>query len=148
MSTYTQILYHIVFSTKDRTPCLAAERRPDLFRYVWGIIKNRDTHLYRINAMDDHVHILSGLHPSIALADFVKDIKLGASSWIKEESAFPNFTHWQEGYGAFTLAIKEKDAVIEYIRNQEEHHQKVSFQDELRKLLEEAGIEFDERYLV
>jgi putative transposase len=148
MSTYTQILYHIVFSTKDRTPCLTAEKRPDLFRYVWGIVKNRDTHLYRVNATDDHVHILSGLHPSVALADFGKDIKLGASGWIKEERAFPQFTYWQEGYGAFTLSIKEKDAVIEYIKNQEEHHQRVSFRDEFRKLLEEAGIEFDERYLL
>jgi len=78
----------------------------------------------------------------------VKDIKLGASGWIKEERAFPQFTYWQEGYGAFTLSIKEKDAVIEYIKNQEEHRQRVSFRDEFRKLLEEAGIEFDERYLL
>ncbi len=99
MSTYTQILYHIVFSTKDRTPCLTAEKRPDLFRYVWGIVKNRDTHLYRINAMDDHVHILSGLHPSVALADFVKDIKLGASGWIKEEGRSPNSPTGKKGMG-------------------------------------------------
>ena len=78
----------------------------------------------------------------------MKDIKVGASSWIKHEKIFPRFSHWQEGYGAFTLSIREKDTVIEYIKNQEEHHRKVSFRDEFRKLLEEAGIEFDERYLL
>jgi len=148
VSTFTQILYHIVFSTKDREKCLSEDRRPDLYRYVWGIVKNNNTHLYRINGTEDHVHILSGLHPSVSLADFVKDIKLGGSGWIKQQRVFPRFSHWQEGYGAFTLSIREKNAVIEYIKNQEEHHKKLSFRDEFRKLLDEAGIEFDEKYLL
>ncbi len=94
------------------------------------------------------MHILSGLHPSVSLADFVKDIKVGGSAWIKQQRVFPRFSHWQEGYGAFTLSIREKNAVIEYIKNQEEHHKKLSFRDEFRQLLEEAGIEFDEKYLL
>ncbi len=84
----------------------------------------------------------------MALSDFVKDIKVSSSSWIKNHHVFPQFTHWQDGYGAFTLSIKEKDALIEYIKDQEEHHREVFFQEELKKLLAEAGIEFDERYLV
>jgi putative transposase len=148
VSTYTQILYHIVFSTINREPCLLEQKRPDLYRYIWGIIKNNNTHLYRINGMADHLHILSSLHPGVCLADFVKDIKLGSSSWIKKERLFPKFSRWQAGYGAFTVSINEKDAVIKYIKNQQEHHRRTSFHDEFRTMLETAGVEFDERYLL
>jgi putative transposase len=148
MSTYTQILYHIVFSTKNRERTLSGDRRTELYKYIWGVVQNKDSHLYRINGVEDHIHIFSSLHPSLALSDFVKDIKVSSSSWIKNHHVFPQFTHWQEGYGAFTLSIKEKDTLIEYIKDQEEHHRQVQFQEELKKLLAEAGIEFDERYLV
>lgn len=148
MSTYTQIYYHVVFSTKNRERCLTAERREDLLRYTWGIIKNEKSHLYRINGVDDHLHILTSLHPTVCLADFVKDIKTGTSKWIKENKVFPGFTHWQDGYGAFTHSTKEKDALIEYIKGQEDHHRGVSFREEFRRLLMEAGIEFDEKYLL
>ena len=97
MSTYTQIIYHIVFSTKDRRPALAAGRREDLFRYVWGITKKLDCPLFRINGVEDHIHLLASVHPTVALADFVKTIKTGTSRWIKQGRVFPQFTHWQEG---------------------------------------------------
>jgi putative transposase len=147
MSTYTQIICHIVFSTKERGRVLDKPRREDLFRYIWGIVKNHDGHLYRINGVEDHIHILTSLHPTVALADFVKAIKTGSSAWIKENDVFPQFGHWQEGYGAFTHSIQEKDALIEYIKNQEEHHRRASFLDEYRELLRKAGVEFDEKYL-
>jgi REP element-mobilizing transposase RayT len=147
MSTYTQIYYHIIFSTKDRLPALETEKHRELFGYIWGIIKNKRCHLYRINGTSDHVHILSDLHPTVCLADLVKSVKLGASKWIKEKDIFPNFIGWQDGYGAFTLTIMERENVREYIRNQKEHHQNVSYLEELKNLLIEAGIEFDERYL-
>ena len=89
MSTHTQICYHVVFSTKDRQPTLKADRRADLFRYIWGILKNRESHLYRINGPEDHVHILTSLHPSVSLADLIKDIKTGSS--LKKESVFSMF---------------------------------------------------------
>jgi putative transposase len=91
MSTHTAISYHIVFSTKNRAPVLRQERREDLFRYIWGIINNRHSHLYRINGVEDHLHILSSLHPSINLADFVKEIKTGSALWVKENSVFKGF---------------------------------------------------------
>ena len=147
MSTYTQICYHIVFSTKDRVPALRPERRDDLFRYAWGILKNKDCHLYRIGGVEDHIHILTSLHPTVCLADLVRDIKIGTSKWIKEEGVFPAFTQWQDGYGAFTIAYGDKDAVIEYIKSQSEHHKRVSFRDELRELLVKFGVKFDEEYL-
>jgi putative transposase len=147
MSTYTQIYYHLVFSTKERAPALTAEKRESLFRYTWGILKNKDCHLYRINGVEDHVHILTSLHPTVTLADLIKDIKIGTSKWIKENAAFPNFTHWQDGYGAFTVSHDDKDDVIEYIKNQEAHHKRMSFRDELRGLLGKFGVSFDEKYL-
>ncbi len=148
MSTYTAVSYHIVFSTKDRVPVLQRDSRPDLFRYIWGIIRNRQGHLYRINGVQDHVHILSSLHPAVCLADFIKDIKTGWARWIKQKAVFKRFSHWQEGYAAFTCARRDRDGLIEYIKRQEEHHRRITFEQEYRKLLVEAGIEFDERYLL
>jgi putative transposase len=148
MSTYTQTYYHIIFSTKNREPVLKIEKREDLSRFIWGIIKNKHCHLYRINGVADHVHLLTSLHPTVNLAGFVKDIKLASSQWIKDNRVFPNFSYWQDGYGAFTHSHAETDRVVEYIKTQAEHHKKVSFHDELRKLLAEAGVEFDERYLL
>ena len=147
MSTFTQIYYHIVFSTKDRVPVLAAGKREDLFRYIWGIVTNKNCHLYRIGGVEDHVHILTGLHPTVCLSDLVKDIKISSSKWIKDERVFSEFTHWQDGYGAFTISHEDKDAVIEYIKGQEEHHRKMTFQEEFLALLKKHRIEYDERYL-
>ncbi|MBC8323184.1 MAG: IS200/IS605 family transposase [Candidatus Marinimicrobia bacterium] len=146
--SYTQIYYHIVFSTKNRTPCMTKQKREDLYKYIWGVLTNKNCHLYRINGVEDHLHILTHLHPTVTLADMVKDIKLSSSDWIKENGIFKRFSGWQKGYGAFTAAQKDKDRIIRYIKNQEKHHHKKSFKEELRKLLEEAGIEFDEKYLV
>lgn len=148
MSTYTQIYYHIVFSTKERVPALAADHRENLFRYVWGVLKNNDCHLYRVNGVEDHVHIFTGLHPTVCLSDLVKSIKISTAKWMKEERTFPAFEHWQDGYGAFTVSHSDRDSVIEYIKNQEEHHKTVSFKDELREFLVGHGIKFDEKHLV
>lgn len=147
MSTFTQIYYHLVFSTKARERVLMEKGREGFFRYTWGIIQNEDSHLYRINAVEDHVHILTSLHPSVALADLVKDIKVATNLWIKEKVLFPGFQGWQEGYGAFTVSHADKDKVINYIKNQQEHHRVKSFRDELRDLLVEAGVQFNEKYL-
>ncbi len=148
MSTYTQILYQIVFSTKQREQVLENENRPTLFKYIWGILNKNKCHLYRINGVEDHLHILTHLHPSIALADLVKNIKIASSGFIKEKGIFKQFNNWQEGYGAFTYSIKEKDKLIAYVKNQEEHHQLISFRDEYIALLKEHEIEFDEKFLL
>lgn len=147
MSTYTQILYQIVFSTKYRAPVLVGENREQLFKYMWGILKNKNCHLYQINGVADHLHILTHLHPSIALSSLIKDIKLASNAFIKEENLFPKFENWQEGYGAFTYSITEKERLIRYIKNQQSHHKEVPFRKEYRRLLEDNGIDFEERYL-
>ena len=146
MSTYTQILYHIVFATKNREPVLCKERREDLYKYIWGIIQMRDSHLYRIGGIEDHVHILCSLHPTIALADFVKEIKVASSGWIKIDNVFPRFEHWQSGYGAFTCSVGSKEHLIEYIKGQEQHHSKETSIRELKRLLADSGIEYDTKY--
>jgi putative transposase len=148
MSTYTQILYQIVFSTKNRDCVLEKHNRDQLFRYIWGVLKNKKCHLYQINGVEDHLHIVTHLHPSISLSALVKDIKVSSSLFIKDKKLFKEFTCWQDGYGAFTYSIKEKDRLIEYVKNQEAHHQTKTFREEYIELLVEHGIQFDEKYLM
>lgn len=147
MSTYSAIAYHIIFSAKGREPVFKGDQREELYRYIGGILRNRHCHLYRVGGVEDHVHILTSLHPTVSLADLVKDIKTGTAHWIKEHSVFPMFLHWQDGYAAFTHSKSELGRLIEYIAKQEEHHRRKSFEEEYRELLAEAGIDFDERYL-
>jgi REP element-mobilizing transposase RayT len=148
MSTYTRILYQIVFSTKNRAPVLTATYRKELFKYIWGILDNKKCHIYQINGVEDHLHILTHLHPSIALSDLVKDIKLASTKLIKEKGIFDGFTGWQVGYGAFTYAVDRKDALINYIKNQEAHHRTTTFREEYIDLLTEHGIPYEEKYLL
>jgi putative transposase len=148
MSTDRQIFYHIVFGTKHRENTLAEDHCRELYNYIFGVVKKQGCHLYRINGTDDHLHIFSDLHPSLSLSDYIKDIKVASSLWMKTTGYFPKFTAWQEGYGAFTHSTREKDVVIEYIKNQKEHHKTETFYDEYKRLLVENGIEFDEKYLL
>jgi putative transposase len=148
MSTYTQIIYQIVFSTKDRLHTLSKDNRPDLYKYIWGILNSKKCHLYRIGGITDHIHIITHLHPSIALASLVKDIKVASSGYIKTTQLFPHFDGWQDGYGAFTYSFKDKDVLIEYVKNQEQHHKTKTFREEYIDLLNEHGVEFDEKYLL
>ena len=147
MATYKQIVYQLVFSTKNRERTLVKANREILFKYIWGILKNNNCHLYRINGIEDHLHIVTSLHPSIALANLIKDIKVASSKMIKAENLFSNFKGWQNGYGAFTYQYNVIDNLIDYVKNQEEHHKQESFVDEYKRLLIEFGIEFDEKYL-
>ena len=101
--------------------------RQELYKYISGIIENKKCHLYRINGVENHIHILTHLHPTVSLSSFTKDIKMGSTDYIKKERIFRNFRGWQEGYGAFTYSLKEKNRLIEYIKNQEEHHRIKTF---------------------
>ena len=127
---------------------LSKNKRDDLFKYIAGVLNNKKCHLYIINGVEDHIHILTHLHPSVALSDLVKDIKISSSEFIKANKLFPAFNGWQEGYGAFTYSIKEKQILINYIKNQEEHHKKVSFKEEYMDFLKEHDIVFEEKYLL
>ena len=148
MGVYKQIIYQIVFSTKNRKKTIDSTYEKELFQYIHGIVKNKHGKLYRINGMEDHLHIMSDLHPTVCLSDFVKDIKISSNKWMKESGKFPAFENWQEGYAAFTYSTREKDMIIQYIKNQKKHHITETFQDEFKRLLIENGIEFDEKYLL
>ncbi len=141
-------MYQIVFGTRNRIPAITKDHKAELYKYISGILENKECHLYQINGVEDHIHILTHVHPTIALASLIKDIKVASSLFIKEKQLFPNFITWQEGYGAFTYTFRHKDMLINYIKNQEEHHRKVSFKEEFRSLLEENGIAFEEKYLL
>jgi REP element-mobilizing transposase RayT len=119
-----------------------------MFEYIWGVLENHKCHLYRLNGVEDHIHILTHLHPTVSLSSLVKDIKVASSKFIKENKLFPGFDGWQDGYSAFTISFSEKERLIEYVKNQEEHHRVESFDDELRRLLKEQNIDFDDRFLL
>jgi REP element-mobilizing transposase RayT len=138
---------HLVFSVKHRAPMLDAEIRPRLWAYQSGIFQQWESPALVIGGVDDHVHALFSLSKNHALKKIVEEVKKGSSVWIKEQSPrFADF-HWQTGYGAFSVSESNVDAVRAYIENQEDHHQTMSFQDELRELLRRHGVNFDERYL-
>lgn len=148
MSTYTQILFQIVFSTKNRERTMKTEKRVELYKYIWGIMKNKKCHLYQIGGIEDHIHIVTHIHPTISLSALIKDIKVASSEYIKRESLFQNFTGWQDGYAAFTYSLSEKDKLVNYVKNQVEHHKVITYHEELKQLLIEQKIEFDEKYLL
>ena len=145
--SYTQIYYHIIFSTKNRAPVLTPAVRKEVFGYFWGILKGKKCHLYRMGGVEDHIHILTHLHPTVALAALIRDLKTSSTAWIKEHQLVPRFPGRQAEYAAFTKSHPDRPAVIEYIKGQEEHHRFVSFLEELRALLREESIAFEERYL-
>ncbi len=147
MSTYTQILYQIVFSTKNRERTLTKNNRERVFKFMSGVLKNKKSHLYQIGGVEDHIHIITHLHPEVALSSLVKDLKLGSTDLIKTERLFNNFNGWQNGFGAFTYDIHSKERLIKYVINQEEHHKKKDFITEYKEILKEFEIEFEEKYL-
>ncbi len=145
--SYTKVYYHIVFGTKHRHSTIVESHCEELYKYIWGIVKNKKCKLYQINGVADHVHLLLDLHPSVALADLMKDLKVASSLWMKQSGLFSDFEGWQDGYGAFTYAEKDKEMILGYIKNQKEHHKKESFLDEYKRLLSEHRIDFDDKYL-
>jgi putative transposase len=147
MNSYRQIIYHIVFCTYKRKNTLPSDHHEELYKYIWGVIKNRKGVLHRINGTENHIHILSDLHPSIALADFIKEIKTASNLWMKSTGKFQNFSSWAAGYCAITYTYRDKEMIVNYIKKQKEHHKKQTFENEYRALLKEQGIEWDEKYI-
>ena len=139
------VLVHIVYSTRGRTPYLTPEVRDMLYPYTGGVLRNIECPLLQIGGVEDHVHMLIRLPRTMTLAQVVEKTKSSTSKWLKTKG-LPDFS-WQAGYGAFSVGISEIERTVRYIQSQEGHHRRVSFQEELRALLLEAGIEVDERYV-
>jgi len=144
---YLSLLGHFTWSTARREPWIEADMREDLYSYIGGIMRNKNARLISAGAMFDHVHLYASLPSTISIADFVNAVKSNSSRWIHESySRFRGFA-WQEGYGAFSVSKSEEGKVVKYISNQEEHHRKRTFKEELVGLLDKHGIVYDKRYI-
>lgn len=145
--TYSQIYIQVVFAVKGRESLLQKPWRTEVFKYISGIIEGKQQKSIIVNGVSDHVHLLIGLKPITPLSDLVRDIKNNSSKFINERKFLPGKFAWQEGYGAFSYAHSQLDAVYQYILNQEEHHRKRTFREEYLDFLEKYQIKHDEKYL-
>ena len=145
--SYTNLLYHIVFSTKDRRPIIASEYESRLYDYIGGTIRGVGGISLELNGTEDHIHLLAKLRPDHALSDVLRDLKANASGWMHDVFPVLKDFSWQRGYGAFTVSQSNVEEVRRYIIRQKEHHEKVSFRDEFIQFLTANGIEYDERYI-
>jgi len=149
MSTYTQILYQLVFGSKDYAPFLTTENENMLFAYIAGILKNKSCHSYIVGGASNHIHVITHLHPTVAFSLLVKDIKMASHKLILQNSKmFSHFSGWQVGYSAFSYHISSKVNLIRYVENQREHHKIYSFKEELTNLLKEHSVDYTDDYLL
>jgi putative transposase len=146
-ATYSNLLVHLVYSTKNRAPLIPDTVREELHRYVSGIVRGEKCKVLEINSVEDHVHILLRLTPRKALSDLVRAIKANSSHWLNERKLGKGRFQWQDGYAAFSVSESQSDRVIAYIKRQKEHHRRTDFRAELLTLLKKNAIDYDERYL-
>ena len=146
MSTYLALHYHLVFSTKHREPWITPSIRPRLHEYLGGVVHGLSAEPHGIGGPLDHVHLLVTLKATHTLSDFMRELKKSATLWMQADGGWPGFA-WQEGYCALTVSPSARGKVRAYIANQEEHHRKKTFRDELTALLKKSEIKYDERYL-
>jgi len=142
--SYTHLLFHLVFATKDRMPLIKPSWEDELYRYLAGIIRNHGGEPIEINGMPDHAHVFARLEPRESLSDMARELKAGSSKWAKRFE--PKFA-WQRRYGAFSVSESAAAKVRRYIREQKRHHLQQSFEDEYRSFLLRHNVDFDERYL-
>jgi REP element-mobilizing transposase RayT len=145
--TFTNLLVHIIFSTKDRVPFIDNEIQPRLFSYMGGIAAETNQKALLINGTCDHVHGLFALKPTIAPSDFVRVLKANSSRWVHETWTNRADFNWQTGFGAFSVSRSGMDDVKQYIAKQEEHHRRITFQEEFVAFLKRHEIEYDQRFI-
>ncbi len=146
-NTFSQIYIQTVFAVSNRMSLITPEFKEDLHKYITGIVRNQRQKLITINGMPDHLHILIGLKPSMALADLVRDIKVESSTYVNKNRWVRGKFSWQEGYGAFSYGHSQLDTIIRYIQNQEKHHRRKSFKEEYLAWLKKYEIPFEEKYV-
>ena len=147
MGTYTRLTYQIVFQTYHWEPTLTKQNHEELFTYISGLLIKKKCFVYQVGGIENHIHIIIDIHPTIAISQLVKDIKLACTSLIRSSKLFPHFRGWNEGYGAFSYAPEARNNLIQYVLNQEEHHKKESPREEYMRLLKEFEVEFHEKYI-
>jgi len=144
--THLNLLYHIIFSTKNREPWLMGEIKERIYPYMAATLRNFKAETILINGVPDHVHILCRLRATHSVAEVVRTLKRDTSVWVRKSFRRTAFA-WQEGYGAFTVGASQKKSIHQYIAQQEEHHRKSSFQEEYLTMLKKSGIKYDERFV-
>lgn len=145
--TFSQIYIQVVFAVKGRESLIHPSWENELYKYVTGIVQNKDQKLLAINGMPDHIHFLIGMKPSCCLSDLIREIKKSSNDFVKENHFSKFKFQWQEGYGAFSYSHSALESVIGYIHNQKEHHKKQSFRDEYRDILKKFKVEFKDEFL-
>ena len=146
-NTYTQIYIHIVFAVKGRQPLIPKEHKAELHRYITGIVRNKKQKIIQINSMPDHIHILLGMAPEIALTDLVRDIKANSSKFINKKQWVVGRFEWQKGFSAFSYSHSQLNAIATYITNQEKHHARKTFKEEYLECLNLYGVDYDKKYV-
>jgi len=146
-NTYTQLYFHVVFAVKGRSNLISVNWKDELYKYITGIVANKHQKLMIINGMPNHIHLLIGTKPNCNLSDLVRDIKTNSSKWINEKRFVNGKFEWQTGFGAFTLGQSQTPRIIDYIKNQEEHHKKQTFKEEYMSFLETYKIDFKSKYI-
>jgi REP element-mobilizing transposase RayT len=146
-STFTRILLHIIFSTKNRVDLITADLEDRLHRYIGGIVINHRCHLLEIGGTENHLHMLVSMAKDVTVVDLLQPVKEDSSKWAKTQGQQHAKFYWQDGYSAFSIGESGVAALLAYIRNQKEHHRKQSFQEELITFLRKYKIPYDERYI-
>ncbi|HEY3853103.1 MAG TPA: IS200/IS605 family transposase [Verrucomicrobiae bacterium] len=146
-NTNSQIYVHIVFAVESRASVLPSSHKEELHKFITGIVRKRGQKLIAINSMPDHVHMLVGQKPDIALSDLVRDVKAGSSKFINENRWIAGRFNWQEGFGAFSYSHSQLQNVTRYVKNQEQHHRKRTFRDEYIEMQEKFKVDYDDRYI-
>ncbi|MCO6044151.1 IS200/IS605 family transposase [Aeoliella sp. ICT_H6.2] len=146
-STFTCLDYHVVFSTKYRKPSIQEALRQELYQYLGGIVRAEHGCLREIGGMPDHLHLLVGIPPTIAVSDAIRVFKTNSSKWVNERGDQIGKFQWQPGFAAFTVSVSQREVVSQYVRNQQEHHRQRSFQEEFLGLLKRHQIEYDPKYV-
>jgi putative transposase len=146
-STYTNLLYHVVFSTKCRSPLITNKFQDELYHYIGGIIRKESGVLLEIGGINDHIHLLIKLKSAVSVADVICRIKANSSKWANDNKMELRKFGWQEGYSAFSVSESQVPTIRKYIQDQEKHHQKQSYQQEYIALLNRNRIQYDEQYL-
>jgi len=146
--SYRSLLFHIVFATKERQPLIGSDIRHRLHEYISAVVEDRFGHPIRIGGTEDHIHIFMNKKPGVDETHMLRDIKAFSSGWI--HNTFPHMKDfaWQAGYGIFSVSGSHKEVISRYIDRQTEHHEKVTLEDEFRRLLERNGVDFDERFII
>ncbi len=146
-STHSNLLVHVIFSTKNRFKLIADDWQAELFAYIGGIVHEHNASLLEAGGIEEHVHLLLRIRPSFAIANTIRLIKANSSRWINEVRKINAKFEWQKGFGVFSVSQSGRDALTHYIRSQREHHGKQSFEDEYLQTLELHGIEYKPAYV-